>query len=52
MIESIMDCTKDNDWNPCCYVHKDKLESLTHEVNTEGNKGYYISFPTEHVYNC
>ena len=28
---------KDNEWNPPGYVHMDKLENLTHEVNTDDN---------------
>ena len=32
-----MDSAKDNDWKPCDHVHTDKLENLTHEVNTDGN---------------
>ena len=47
-----MDSAKDIDWNPRGYVHTDKLENLTHEVNTDGNLAYYISFSTEHVYSC
>ena len=32
-----MDSAKDNDWNPRGHVHTDKLQNLTHVVNTDGN---------------
>ena len=34
---NIMDTAKVKGWNPRDYVHTDKLENLTHEVNTDGN---------------